>query len=117
MSHPGAPGGALASNPLPRWEKLAMEASLWVCFYGNRTTREERRSPDLWERILALMIDAWCFASSVKRLSGALHMESYPKFHNEVGVAIVRIGCHEFKCIGDKPPQYDPHHPQYGRCQ
>jgi uncharacterized Zn-finger protein len=36
-------------------------------------------------------------------------MESYPKFHNEVGVPIVRIGCHEFKCIGDKPPQDHPH--------
>src|SRR6266436_2431319 len=33
----------------------------------------------------------------------ALQMESYPKFHNEVGVPIVRIGCREFKCIGDKP--------------
>jgi uncharacterized Zn-finger protein len=36
-------------------------------------------------------------------------MESYPKFHNEVGVSIVRIGCREFKCIGDKPPQDHPH--------
>src|SRR5258705_11064698 len=36
-------------------------------------------------------------------------MESYPKFHNEVGVPIVRIGCREFKCIGDKPPQDHPH--------
>ena len=35
-------------------------------------------------------------------------MESYPKFHNEVGVPIVRIGCREFKCIGDKPPQDHP---------
>jgi uncharacterized Zn-finger protein len=35
-------------------------------------------------------------------------MESYPKFHNEVGVAIVRIGCSEFKCIGEKPPQDHP---------
>jgi hypothetical protein len=25
-------------------------------------------------------------------------MESYPTFHNEVGVPIVRIGCREFKC-------------------
>ena len=33
----------------------------------------------------------------------------YPKFHNEVGVPIVRIGCREFKCIGDKPPQDHPH--------
>src|SRR3954464_1569091 len=36
-------------------------------------------------------------------------MESYPKFHNEVGVPIVRIGCREFKCIGDKPPQDHPY--------
>ena len=36
-------------------------------------------------------------------------MERYPEFHNEVGVAIVRIGCREFKCIGDKPPQGHPH--------
>ena len=36
-------------------------------------------------------------------------MESYPKFHNEVGVPIVRIGCREFECIGDKPPQDHPH--------
>jgi uncharacterized Zn-finger protein len=36
-------------------------------------------------------------------------MESYPKFHNEIGVPIVRIGCREFKCIGDKPPQDHPH--------
>jgi uncharacterized Zn-finger protein len=36
-------------------------------------------------------------------------MESYPRFHNEVGVPIVRIGCREFECIGDKPPQDHPH--------
>jgi uncharacterized Zn-finger protein len=36
-------------------------------------------------------------------------MERYPKFHNEVGVSIVRIGCREFECIGDKPPQDHPH--------
>ena len=28
---------------------------------------------------------------------------------NEVGAPIVRIGCHEFECIGDKPPQDHPH--------
>ena len=43
------------------------------------------------------------------RLSRGLQVESYPKFHNEVGVSIVRIGCREFKCIGDKPPQDHPH--------
>jgi uncharacterized Zn-finger protein len=49
------------------------------------------------------------FASSIGCLSRALQMESYPKFHNEVGVPIVRLGCREFKCIGDKPPQDHPH--------
>ena len=57
-------------------------------FTATETTREGRRPP---------------------RLSRALQMESYPKFHNEVGVPIVRIGCREFKCIGDKPPQDHPH--------
>jgi uncharacterized Zn-finger protein len=36
-------------------------------------------------------------------------MENYPKFHNEVGASIVRIGSREFECIGDKPPQDHPH--------
>jgi hypothetical protein len=30
-----------------------------------------------------------------RALSRALQMESCPKFHNEVGVSIVRIGCRE----------------------
>jgi uncharacterized Zn-finger protein len=33
----------------------------------------------------------------------------YPKFHNAVGAANVSIGCREFACIGDKPPQDHPH--------
>jgi uncharacterized Zn-finger protein len=33
----------------------------------------------------------------------------YPKFHNAVGAAIVSIGCREFACIGDIPPQDHPH--------
>ena len=43
------------------------------------------------------------------RRSCGLRMESYPKFHNEIGVRMVRIRCHEFECIGDKPPQDHPH--------
>jgi hypothetical protein len=49
--------------------------------------------------------------------SDFLPMFGYPKFHNEIKVPIVRIGCREFKCIGAKPPQDHPHLPQYGRCQ
>jgi uncharacterized Zn-finger protein len=36
-------------------------------------------------------------------------MRSYPKFHNEIGVPIVRVGCREFECIGAIPPQDHPH--------
>ena len=42
-------------------------------------------------------------------MNGALQMESHPKFHNDVGIAIVRIGSREFKCIGAKSPQDHPH--------
>ena len=38
-----------------------------------------------------------------------LQMQSYPKFHNEIGVPIVRVGCREFECIGAMPPQDQPH--------
>jgi uncharacterized Zn-finger protein len=60
---------------------------------------------------IALSLGNPCTALCIidRALSRALQMESYPKFHNEVGVPIVRIGCREFKCIGDKPPQDHPH--------
>ena len=38
-----------------------------------------------------------------------LQMQSYPKFYNEIGVPIVRVGCREFECIGAMPPQDHPH--------
>jgi uncharacterized Zn-finger protein len=38
-----------------------------------------------------------------------LQMQSYPKFHNEIGVPIVRVGSREFECIGAIPPQDHPH--------
>jgi uncharacterized Zn-finger protein len=38
-----------------------------------------------------------------------LQMQSYPKFHNEIGVPIVRVGCREIECIGAMPPQDHPH--------
>ena len=84
-----------------------MNVSLWGRFYGNRTTRDGRRSPGADPA--SLDDHARHFTSSIGRLSRALQMESYPTFHNEVGVPVVRIGCREFKCIGDKPPQDHPH--------
>jgi uncharacterized Zn-finger protein len=32
-----------------------------------------------------------------------------PHFHNEVGVRVVEIGAHEFKCTGALPPNDHPH--------
>ena len=83
-----------------------MDVSLWVRF-----TATERRERGAAHRVLIEpSLDDPCTAlCSIGRLSRALQMESYPKFHNEVGVPIVRIGCREFKCIGDKPPQDHPH--------
>ena len=68
-----------------------------------------RRSPGADPASLDDPCTALYITSSIGRLSRALQMESYPKFHNEVGAPIVRIGCREFKCIGDKPPQDHPH--------
>jgi uncharacterized Zn-finger protein len=72
-------------------EKLTMEVSLWVRF-----TAAERRERSAAHRVL------------IEPSLDVPQMESYPKFHNDVGVPIVRIGCREFKCIGDKPPQDHP---------
>src|SRR6476659_6069641 len=73
---PGVSAGALASNPLPWWEKLTMDVSLWGTFYGNRTTRDGRRSPDADPA--SLDDHARHFTSSIGRLSRALQMESCP---------------------------------------
>ena len=84
-----------------------MDVSLWVRF--TATERRERGAAHRGLISPRSTIHARHFASSIGRLSRAQQMESYPKFHNEVGVPIVRIGCREFKCIGDKPPQDHPH--------
>src|SRR6478752_4305628 len=44
---PGASAGALASNPLPWWDKLTMNVSLWVRF-----TATERRERGAARRVL-----------------------------------------------------------------
>ena len=85
-----------------------MDMSLRVRF--TTTERRERGAAHrVYQSRPRSTIHARHFTSSIGRLSRALQMESYPKFHNEVGVSIVRIGCREFKCIGDKPPQDHPH--------
>jgi len=32
-----------------------------------------------------------------------------PKFHNDMGIAKIKIGAKEFQCIGAKPPFDHPH--------
>ena len=69
--------------------------------YGNRTTREGRRSPVLIEPALDDPCTALCFIDRAPKPRAADGKLSDLKFQNEVGVPIVRIGCREFKCIGD----------------
>ena len=32
-----------------------------------------------------------------------------PHFHNDLGVRMIEIGSHEFKCVGALPPNDHPH--------
>lgn len=32
-----------------------------------------------------------------------------PHFHNDLGIPVIDIGAHEFKCVGAKPPYDHPH--------
>ncbi len=32
-----------------------------------------------------------------------------PKFHNDMGIAVIEIGARQFECIGAKPPFDHPH--------
>jgi hypothetical protein len=68
--------------------------------YRNRMMRKGSRLPGAG-RALARRSTHETLRHRSMRISGALHMDSFPKFHNEIGVPIVRIGCREFKCIGD----------------
>jgi uncharacterized Zn-finger protein len=87
-----------ARGRIPSWLKLLGNCVAGVLQRaGNRT---EPLGPVSWARMIKyLPAGHWC----------ERRMESYPKFHNEIGVPMVRIGCHEFECIGDKPPQDHPH--------
>src|SRR5712671_7749274 len=44
---PGASTGALASNPLPWWEKLTMDVSLWVRFTAREGAHRVLIEPSL----------------------------------------------------------------------
>ena len=71
-----------------------MDVSLWVHF-----TATERRERGAAHRVLIEpSLDDPCTALCVidGHPSGAPRMASYPKFHNEVGLPIVRIGYREF---------------------
>ena len=83
-----------------------MAVSLWVRFRAA----ERRERGAAYRVLIEPSLDDPCTALCIidRAPRPPLQMESYPKFHNEVGVPIVRIGCREFKCIGDKPPQDQP---------
>lgn len=38
-----------------------------------------------------------------------MHGEGTPKFTNDAGVSEIRIGVHEFECVGATPPYDHPH--------
>ena len=75
--------------------------------YGNRTTRGGAAHRVLIEPSLDDPCTALRIIDRVPKPRAADGKLS--EVHNEVGVPIVRIGCREFKCIGDKPPQDHPH--------
>ena len=84
-----------------------MDVPPWIRIAAINSCEKELALPVLIEPRSA--IHARHLASSIEHLSRALQMQSYPKFHNEIGVPIVHVGCCEFKCIGAKPPQDHPH--------
>jgi uncharacterized Zn-finger protein len=93
MKNRGAAAGALAMQ----------------CYWRFRQPIDAKGEPLTGVLIEPLLDDPCTSALCISVGRRALQMESYPKFHNELGVSIVRIGCREFKCIGEKPPQDHPH--------
>ncbi len=96
------------STPKQRTRSLRIAATT-ICLGFRRPASPGANRQRPVERSPRSAIHARHFASLIGRLSRELQMESYPKSHNEVGAPIVRIGCRELKCIGDKPPQDHPH--------
>jgi uncharacterized Zn-finger protein len=92
-------GFLLARRLIPGWLKLLGKLRRRGCFKERANRTEPHGLSFLGEHDKYLPARHWC----------ELRMESYPKFHNEIGVPIVRIGCQEFECIGDRPPQDHPH--------
>ena len=84
-----------------------MDVSHYLYVLPQPNDARGARSPGAHRGPLDDPCTALCVIARV--LTRAPQMESYPKFHNEVGVPIVRIGCREFKCIGGKSPQDHPH--------
>jgi uncharacterized Zn-finger protein len=93
----------------PRARPLKEFWSRGCCAGGGALSATERRERSAAQPVPTDPSHARYFGSSIMHLSHATRMESYPNFHNEAGVPIVRIGCREFKCIGEKPPQDHPH--------
>jgi len=93
-----ASAGALASNPLPWWEELTIDVSLWVRF-TQRTTRE-----DGVHRVADRILARRSMHGTLRHRSGApkprAAMESYPKFHNEVGCRSCALAAASSSALG-----------------
>ena len=85
-----------------------MDVSLWMRFTATKSYKRGSRSLSADQAPLGDPCTALRVIDRAPK-PRALRMQSYPKFHNEIGVPIVRVGCREFKCIGAKPPQDHPH--------
>jgi len=93
---------AAARRPLPPVPLTPVSVS--VDAPAERVRRRRRSGRSLMEQLARVSKKL----SSVGQIE-LLQMQSYPKFHNEIGVPIVRVGCREFECIGAIPPQDHPH--------
>jgi uncharacterized Zn-finger protein len=73
----------LITNPLPTFVSKAL------ALMGKHDYGAAKSHPVLHESIMA--------------------EKGVPHFHNEPGVPVVRVGSHEFMCVGAKPPFDHPH--------
>jgi hypothetical protein len=83
-------GFLLARRPIPSSLKLLGKLRRGGRFKERLNRTEPHGSVSWGEHDKYLPARRWC----------DLRMESYPKFHNEIGVPMVRIGCQEASASG-----------------
>lgn len=66
--------------------------------------------PDMLTKGMVRRLDSqWLKHIAAKQWELIMADSNIPHFHNDAGVAIIRIGAKEFQCIGAKPPFDHPH--------